>query len=53
VAADVGVYVFTESLTPDDRAALADARLPTVAVLNKADQQSCANILKIRKFNIL
>ena len=37
VAADVGVYVFTESLTPDDRAALADARLPTVAVLNKAD----------------
>ena len=37
VTADVGVYVFTESLTPDDRAALADARLPTVAVLNKAD----------------
>ena len=37
LAADVGVYVFTESLTPDDRAALADARLPTVAVLNKAD----------------
>ena len=37
VAADVGVYVFTETLTPDDRAALADARLPTVAVLNKAD----------------
>jgi len=37
VAADVGVYVFTESLTGDDRAALAEARLPTVAVLNKAD----------------
>jgi hypothetical protein len=36
-AADVGVYVFTETLTPDDRAALAAARLPTVAVLNKAD----------------
>ena len=36
-AADVGVYVFTESLTRDDRAALAEARLPTVAVLNKAD----------------
>ena len=37
VTADVGGYVFTESLTPDDRVALAEARLPTVAVLNKAD----------------
>ena len=37
VAADIGVYVFTETLTPDDRAALAETRLPTVAVLNKAD----------------
>lgn len=35
--ADVDVYVFTETLTPDDRGALSVAARPTVAVLNKAD----------------
>ena len=35
--ADVDVYVFVETLNADDRAALADAARPTVAVLNKAD----------------
>ncbi len=36
-AAEIGVYVFTETLTPEDRAALSAARRPMVAVLNKAD----------------
>lgn len=35
--ADVDVYVFVETLTADDRAALAARSRPTVAVLNKAD----------------
>ena len=35
--ADIDVYVFVETLNADDRAALAAARRPTVAVLNKAD----------------
>jgi len=35
--ADVDVYVFVETLNADDRAALASAVRPTVAVLNKAD----------------
>jgi hypothetical protein len=35
--ADVEVYVFVETLNADDRAALASAVRPTVAVLNKAD----------------
>jgi hypothetical protein len=35
--ADVDVYVFVETLTPDDEAQLADVDRPTVAVLNKAD----------------
>jgi len=35
--ADVDVYVFVETLNADDRAALAAAVRPTVAVLNKAD----------------
>ena len=35
--ADVAVYVFAETLTPEDRAALAAGRRPSVAVLNKAD----------------
>jgi hypothetical protein len=35
--ADVDVYVFVETLNGDDRAALASAVRPTVAVLNKAD----------------
>ena len=35
--ADVDVYVFVETLTGDDRAALAAPVRPTVAVLNKAD----------------
>lgn len=35
--ADVGVYVFVETLTADDRAALASTVRPTVALLNKAD----------------
>lgn len=34
---DVDVYVFVETLTADDRAALAGSVRPTVAVLNKAD----------------
>ena len=37
VAVDVDVYVFVETLNADDRAALASAVRPTVAVLNKAD----------------
>ena len=36
-SADVDVYVFVETLNADDRAALASAVRPTVAVLNKAD----------------
>ena len=36
-AAEIDVYVFTETLTPEDRAALSAARRPMVAVLNKAD----------------
>jgi len=35
--ADIDVYVFVETLTPDDAALLAGADRPTVAVLNKAD----------------
>ena len=35
--ADVDVYVFVETLTPDDVALLAGVDRPTVAVLNKAD----------------
>jgi len=35
--ADVDVYVFCETLTSEDIAALAAARRPVVAVLNKAD----------------
>ena len=34
---DVVVYVFVETLTPEDRAALENARWSCVAVLNKAD----------------
>ena len=34
--ADIEVYVFVETLTPEDRAAVS-VRRPTVAVLNKAD----------------
>ena len=34
---DVDVYVFVETLNADDRAVLASAARPTVAVLNKAD----------------
>ena len=34
---DVVVYVFVETLTPEDRAALENAPRPCVAVLNKAD----------------
>jgi hypothetical protein len=36
-SADVEVYVFVETVNADDRAALASALRPTVAVLNKAD----------------
>ena len=36
-SADIDVYVFVETLNADDRAALASAVRPTVAVLNKAD----------------
>ena len=36
-SADVDVYVFVETFTADDRAALAGTVRPTVAVLNKAD----------------
>ena len=35
--ADVDIYVFVETLTPDDAALLAGADRPTVAVMNKAD----------------
>ncbi|MCX6481694.1 MAG: hypothetical protein NT146_00055, partial [Mycobacterium sp.] len=35
--ADVDVYVFVETLTPDDIAQLSAADRPSVAVLNKAD----------------
>lgn len=35
--ADIDVYVFVETLTADDRAALVSCRRPVVAVLNKAD----------------
>ena len=34
---DIDVYVFCETLAPEDLAALAAARRPVVAVLNKAD----------------
>lgn len=34
---DVDVYVFTETLTPEDRAAVTSAARPLVAVLNKAE----------------
>jgi len=37
---DVDVYVFVETLTPDDVAQLSTADRPTVAVLNKADLAS-------------
>lgn len=36
-AADVDVYVFTETLKPEDRAALSSPPGPRVAILNKAD----------------
>lgn len=35
--ADLDVYVFAETLKPEDRRALADSPRPVVAVLNKAD----------------
>ena len=42
--AEIDVYVFTETLTREDRAALSATRRPTVAVLNKADLTCFAGV---------